>query len=846
MYTLSRLFYRGTIILIFFFFLIPLVSYSQTTEGREFWVTFMRADDDNPQELSLTISTKKECEVVIENPLTDFKQTISITNADNGIKFVSLDKSVCYVGSIGDCEQPVEKGLKITSTEDISLFAGNHRDKSFDVANVLPTQALLSEYIVQAYPPSDHESKNQGSHFAIVAVEDSTVVDFVPTARTIGMDYGLHPNFTALGDTLSTDTLSAGQVYYVWTGYTKGDAADLSGTYIKARDNKKIAVFNGNPHTNVPHEIRDRDHLYEQAMPTAYWGTQFALTASLTRKIDKVRVLALHDGTEVWKNGTLIHTFDFSTPVPSRPSLSQNADASVIREISGMKRTFEFELAEGETCYIETSCPCAVHLFLVSNRYDFPKSPYGDGDPSMIWVNPIEQVIEEITFATFKNYNHYVNIVTDTINAKTMLLDGTSIANDFLPLTGNDKYMYTRKNISSGTHTLKGDKGFIAHAYGFGSKESYGYSVGGATKLLEQSIVINGEVFSPNKENKLCGIDTIHFSCDLNYDVENITWSFGDGTPIVSGKDLTSVKHFYSTPGVYDAYVLVERLSSNLCVGQLAKDSIAISVSIEEIKLQIDSISEFVCASEGIFYAYYSNEGTGLINSAVIKFDPEAKAQGFVDGEITVTDSSFEIPIPATIESAKSYTAEIILYGDCIDETISFNFMANYAATDIFTQRWNDVLAIKNSTENGGHEFTSFQWYKNDKIMSGETRSYIYVENEFNTSDEYYVKLVNVEGLELCTCKKKLEDQSEDDNKFKFLQEINVEATNIKATSLLKIDASSTGIVRFRDLTGNVVSSVVINKPTDYVQVPDKVGFHLMDICLDNGERKVLKINVNL
>ncbi|MBR1631388.1 MAG: IgGFc-binding protein, partial [Paludibacteraceae bacterium] len=498
---------------------------NQTTEGTDFWFTLMRADADNPEELSLTISAKNACTVTIENPTTGYRETVNMTAGGLERKILydgTIDhKADCYVGTADDEVNNVFKAIHVTSTDNISLFAGNWREKSFDVANLLPTASLRDEYVICAYTPSDHENKEQGSHFAIVATEDNTIVDFVVTAATKGMPSNPGGGFIGggssndvyngkgVGDTLTTPVLKAGQVWYVWTGNNDGDDADLTGSYIKARDGKRIAVFNGNPHTNVPHKVRDRDHLYSQAMPTVYWGTKFPITGSKTtkgsnyttfydRQKDKVRVLAYYDGTEVYINGTLAHTFNFA---------------------ANPHHYFEFELGDGTmtdpqhssmytvpgtSCFVETSCPTAVHMFMVSNRYDFPSSPYCNGDPAMIWMNPIEQVIDEITFGTYRDYSHFTNVVTETANVNSMTLDGNIIAGEFQALAGNSNYSFARINIPSGTHTLKGSAGFIAHVYGTGEKESYGYSAGGATKPLEQYVSINGQIFTPDTKNVLC------------------------------------------------------------------------------------------------------------------------------------------------------------------------------------------------------------------------------------------------------------------------------------------------------------------------------------------------------
>ena len=53
----------------------------QSTEGKDFWVTFMQADqdDNNILELSLSISSRENCEVTITNPFTGFTQNVSVT-----------------------------------------------------------------------------------------------------------------------------------------------------------------------------------------------------------------------------------------------------------------------------------------------------------------------------------------------------------------------------------------------------------------------------------------------------------------------------------------------------------------------------------------------------------------------------------------------------------------------------------------------------------------------------------------------------------------------------------------------------------------------------------------------
>ena len=408
---------------------------------------------------------------------------------------------------------------------------------------------------MQTYTPSDHEgvSDTQGSHFAIIAAEDGVVVDYWPTVATTGH---------AANTKVTTPTLNKGQVWYVWTGKKDGEAGDLSGTRVVARDGKKIAVFQGCPHTNIPYQIRERDHIFSQAMPTAYWGNRFVLTASKERKKDIIRVLALYDNTRIFINGNLAHTFNFN---------------------SNPKQYFEFvigengDYAENGSCYVTTSCPCAVHLFMASHNFD----GVSNGDPAMLWVNPIEQRIDQISFATYNSSNgttqHYTNIVTD--KPELMTLDGNSIASEFKKVDGYSEYSYAQVSLGTNatSHTLKSNGStFIAHVYGFTVNESYGYSAGSAT--VGRQISINDIPFESGEKAKgiadaptFCVEDSVvlYDLRDISGSIYRVFLDFGDGTNkdttrVTSGTSeeekepfLVSIRHAYPAPGWYDARAIV-------------------------------------------------------------------------------------------------------------------------------------------------------------------------------------------------------------------------------------------------------------------------------------------------
>lgn len=855
----------------------------QSTEGTDFWVTFLRADshdgDDKKITLSVSISAREACDVTLENIRSGYKEEVHL-NA-NELKEVQLyygtarvdknprqsDTKICYTYL---SERIDSSAIHVTATANISLFASNHKDKSFDATNVLPTTALNDEYVIQTYPPSVHSDTPQGSHFAIVATEDNTVVDYTPTVDTEALNgfrsalaawgidkvFEMYPeyerfrNYTTDGS-MATDTLQAGEVWYVWTGDRSGESADLSGTTVKARNGKKIAVFQGCPHTNIPDKIRDRDHIFSQAMPTTTWGTNFALTASLTRKRDIIRVLALHDDTEVRVNGNLIYTFDFSTN-PKRTFEFELGEKNVTCSDKNHKGALplagreDIPFVEGTNCFVETSCPCAVHLFMCSNTYD--STP--DGDPAMVWINPIEQVIDQITFATYMSTNtHYVNIVTTKDNVATMQLDGTDISADFAPVTGsNDRYWFARKNISYATHTLQGKEGFIAHVYGYGDKESYGYSAGGATKTLTSSITINGKEFTADSNNLICGIDEVNFGCSLNYNFEKIVWGFGDGTAPYTdnGPDsVSNVTHLYEKDGVYEAYALVYRTSTNLCEGQSAMDSIPIKVNIGRFTFSMGE-PEIPCnngVEAWIGRIPFNNEsGTDLeSDNTTIEFDANAIAAGFSNADLVLRDSHFEINIPDDATVGTEYGIHIVITSECGGTDTTLYFQLNYDA-DVLSQRADNVLGLL-AEPFEGDELSGFQWYSIDAAgdttaidgqVSATLNWYDLPADQYN-GNTYFLCFCKNRGTEkevrTCTCDKGFTGD-DGDLVFEIPDSITIVQQNMAHIGeRIFVNAKLPSTLTWLTVDGTAYATEDIPAGGRTVEVPDREGFYILRVA---------------
>ena len=521
---------------------LPTFAQNTSTQGKEFWLSFMQNGFRNHPEgywvtTQVLISAKRDCSGTVSNPLTGWSRTFTVSA--NDVTTVDIPEAQGYHGET-EYETVTQKAIKVVSTDTISVYCTNIAHVSFDASFVLPIESLGDEYIIQSYDQSvagslnDYVTDNETSAFVIVATEDNTTVDITPKCQTLAGH--------AAGETYSI-TLNAGETYHVRsTRY--GSQRDLSGTHIVASDCKKIAVFNGNTLTCIPINMGNGyDHIVEQAMPLRSWGKNFVVTNSLNRNRDFIKITSSANNNVITMNGNPLTTLQ-------------------------AYESYIFSMLESEhSCFISASQPCAVYLY---NNSSYDQNPLGGlGDPSMVWIAPVEQRINDITFTTFDNSSinitvHSVNIIVNTENINSVYFDGQLLSPLlFNRVNGNNDYSFIRQDISHGVHHISCANGFNAHVYGFGNAKGYAYLVGSNAKDLSTSLVINDIEIQPNESFQYCVEEPITFSADVNFQEYSILWNFGDGT--TSTENPTT--HVYHERRLFEAYLYVETDASGCLSG---------------------------------------------------------------------------------------------------------------------------------------------------------------------------------------------------------------------------------------------------------------------------------------
>lgn len=332
-------------------------------------------------------------------------------------------------------QQVVNRAIRIQSNDTINLNAANFKAGSSDGTMLLSTGSFGTDYRILTY----QGNLNYSSHFVIVAPSNNTTITVTPQLNTsTGSPAGTPFNVN----------MNAGDVYMVHSLNANG--ADMTGSTVTS--NRPVAVFGSARCSNVPTGITYCDMLWEQQIPTVAWGREYVTGRLMGRSGgDFFRVLAHTNGSQIFRNGTLVTTLN----------AGQRYDAT---------------LNGGN--WITSNNPIAVAQYSRGRTSDGTPAT----DPFMIQLVPTVRYGNDYQFATSSpsvTATNHVTITTRTINTALVRLDGAPVGG-WLP-SSSSGWSYAMSNISAGAHTITSDSVCGAVVYGWGqsgTSTSYGYYVG--------------------------------------------------------------------------------------------------------------------------------------------------------------------------------------------------------------------------------------------------------------------------------------------------------------------------------------------------------------------------------
>lgn len=367
------------------------------------------------------------------------------------------------------------------------------------------------------------------------------------------------------------------------------------------------------------------------------------------------------------------------------------------------------------------------------------------GDPEMIFLNPLEQTLSQITmYSTKLNLilKHFINIVIPGNAVSSFKIDGISQAALFNPVPKKREYSNAQIPVSAGTHNLEASEGFNAIAYGFGNAESYGYAAGANVKGLGVEI---RKATSNKLVSTVCVNEALNLSLKLNSTTNRILWDLGDGsTPLEIlnpvPTDANSVDGLYEY--LYPSKLIYTELKDYKIIVTANKTSINGCGSTEVTELQFSSVNPPSAAISSLSQA---------CKEVPIAFKDISSANGrnivkwlwdFGDEEFSMEQNPIHV-----FKKSGTYTVKLMAEGesgcssDVISQVITISDLpvANFNFAQPACENKNLTFTDQSASTNG--KILKWTWDFGDQSAIEEKDSPAPFTHSFELSGTYLVKL---------------------------------------------------------------------------------------------------------
>ncbi len=254
-------------------------------------------------------------------------------------------------------------------------------------------------------------------------------------------------------------------------------------------------------------------------------------------------------------------------------------------------------------------------------------------------------------------------------------------------------------------------------------------------------------------------------------------------------------------------------------------------------------------------------------SSLTIKYKDEIVCLSDVDGEFSFIPNCGDTDIELTILELPEEECTIngqsgrTIYHRVGEENntyqiqlgeFAYTVAINELSENILIQRWENVISVINNPENnGGYDFSLFNWYCNGEIMIGEYKSYLTVPAELEEST-FYAQLMTSTGLTIQTCEFKLSDlTTSSSEKVETPQNsINLLSNQLQTGESMTIRVGVTeeemqqASLMITNSSGSMVGSIKVMEEVITLPAPTTKGFYIITLLKGDGERESLKFIV--
>jgi len=509
------------------------VVFSQdfTNKGKDFWIGYgnhVRMVQGSPSEkMQLYITSDVNTTGNVSIASVGFNQSFSISA--NQITTVDIPRTAALIG-----EGLYDHGIHVTAQSPVVVYSFIYVNSISGATVCLPTSTLGRDYYSINYKQESNEGTAASSYFFAVAADTGvTTIEITPSQITLGNRPAGVP-FTV--------NLNQGQIIQILS------TLDLTGSTIRSINNgsgcKKIAVFCGSGKISIGCTTPGTsDNLYQQMYSTNTWGKAYITVPSInlpskSSQYNFYRIFKSNTASTVKWNGAVIPNGNF---------------------VNGLYADISATNVPG---YVESDKPIMVAQYF--STQDCANNS-GEGDPEMIFLNPVEQTLSKVTVnsmqpSTGTNIDqHFINVVLKNNPAaiNSFKIDGVGFASQFNAHPNAPGYAYAQIQVPEGAHNITCDTAFNAVAYGFGDAESYGYSAGTNLKDLYQFVSIENDYATVNFPAG-CKQSPFKFAITFPYQPLQLKWVYGTALNDLGFVDTTINNPVYDSSWIQDGRTLYQ------------------------------------------------------------------------------------------------------------------------------------------------------------------------------------------------------------------------------------------------------------------------------------------------
>ncbi len=414
-----------------------------------------------------------------------------------------------------------------------SSYYDAHPQNHGDAALILPDRILGTEYFVISH---NEDSNIFGSEALIVATEDNTFIDIIPTADTREQQAGV--KFTI--------ELNRGERYQIQS------RGDLTGTYIGLNPQLNttcapIAVFGGSVKTTVGNRTTT-GHMYKQMFPLSAWGLSYSLLPFEDAPGEYlIKAVALENNTRVSVNGVNI-----PPAINSGEVFTLTLNDAVKLEADKPIQVAQFFM--GFTDGAEKPAPFMT-IPLANEHFSSRQNSFV---PNFLVFDPDGK---------FKEY-HTVIMQADEVSQFLHTLG--SFTTNQTPFPPDPGFTYTTFDATAtfSQITTTGDPGYLLNLQVVGrAQEVVNFGLKGNSGFIElDTLGFDIQTLADEAKALACTGEALTFSPTFygrevaNPKYDTFEWDFGDGNTAVG----ETGAHPYSEPGEYTIWLRASH-STNLC-----------------------------------------------------------------------------------------------------------------------------------------------------------------------------------------------------------------------------------------------------------------------------------------